>query len=704
MVLRKTCVFLVAFLSVISQAHGQDAGQAAPAAPDAVIKVSVKLVQVDATVTDAQGHPVRDLRAQDFEILQDGKPQTITNFSFISPATAPAAAAHGNTPSGNPNKVRFEDVRRTIALVVDDLGLSFETTARVQQALRRYVDTQLQPGDLVAVLRTGAGVGALQQFTTDRQMLYAAIDRVRYNPQGGMRLSTFAPVDSHVTNVIDGPQPSDVEGGQGQFDFDQTRREIYVAGSLGAVRYVVDGLRGLPGRKELVLFSENTQITFGGGGGRSQRAYEGMRSLLDAANRAGVVVYAIDPGGLRTRQLTEADDTARSDPQELLHVSGQREDTEWKSREGMAVLSEATGGLFLHDSNDLHGLLQQALDDSATYYLIGYRPTAETFDAKTGQPKFHTLKIRVLRPGLHVRSRSGFFGVEEDAKPPAAGSPREEMLRALTSPFSSGEIHVRLTALFQTKEKVGAVLATMLYIDPRELHFTRQADGSQKASFETMVVTFDEDGAAVDSSGRTFVLQAKSDEEYANLLKTGVVYVLQHPAKKPGPYQMRVAVRDTDTGAIGSSSEFIQVPELHRGHLTLSSITLTQGQGLTEDELSESSGKAWSNTPAVRVFKPGDALVYMYQALDANVDGGKQASLEAQMRLFRNGELIFTGSPAPPVTDGASTPERVVCGGAMQLGPKMTPGDYVLQVAVRDKLAKSRRGAVTQAIDFEVKP
>jgi hypothetical protein len=156
-----------------------------PKPPETVIKVSVKLVQVDATVTDEKGHSVRDLQAQDFEILQDGKPQVITNFSYVNPPVNTRPGARADIPSGNPNKVRFQDIHRTVALVVDDLGLSFESTVRTRMALLHYVDTELQPGDLAAVVCTGSGVGALQQFTTDRRLLRAAIDHIRFNPMGG---------------------------------------------------------------------------------------------------------------------------------------------------------------------------------------------------------------------------------------------------------------------------------------------------------------------------------------------------------------------------------------------------------------------------------------------------------------------------------------------------------------------------------------
>jgi VWFA-related protein len=125
--------------------------------PNTIIRVDVNLVQIDAVVTDSHGKPVADLKAGDFQILQDGKAQNIRNFAYIS--TGAVAGAPAPTP---PTALKPSQVRRAIALVVDDLGLSFESVARVRNSLRKFVGQQMRPGDLVAIIRTGAGMGALQ--------------------------------------------------------------------------------------------------------------------------------------------------------------------------------------------------------------------------------------------------------------------------------------------------------------------------------------------------------------------------------------------------------------------------------------------------------------------------------------------------------------------------------------------------------------
>jgi len=187
------------------------AGVAALAAPagqveSPVIRVTVNLVQVDAVVTDSKGRQVTDLKAEDFEITEDGRPQKITNFSYIrlappsQPAAAPAPSplARGAVPPPPPAEAtpKREEVRRTIVLVVDDLGLSFESMGEVRHDLKRFVEQQLQPGDLVAIVRTSGGMGALDQFTTDRRLLLAAVDRLRWYPGGRSGLSAMEPAGS----------------------------------------------------------------------------------------------------------------------------------------------------------------------------------------------------------------------------------------------------------------------------------------------------------------------------------------------------------------------------------------------------------------------------------------------------------------------------------------------------------------------------
>ncbi len=177
--------------------------QSKKADDDEVVRITTNLVQVDAVVTDKKGSLVTDLKPEEFQIFEDGKPRQISNFSLVllpgQSAAQPgksALAIDRNAPGVPPVPLRPEQGRRTIALVVDDLGLSFESTYHVREALKKYVDQQMLPGDLVAIIRTSGGIGALQQFTTDKRQLYAAIEKIRWYPNGRSGVSAIAPISS----------------------------------------------------------------------------------------------------------------------------------------------------------------------------------------------------------------------------------------------------------------------------------------------------------------------------------------------------------------------------------------------------------------------------------------------------------------------------------------------------------------------------
>ncbi|MGA2270568.1 MAG: VWA domain-containing protein [Bryobacteraceae bacterium] len=688
----RSAAVLLALAAALAQSPAPQPFQA-QRAPETVIRINVNLVQVDAVVTDSKGKPVSDLKKEDFQILQDTKPQVITNFSYITmrPAgarTAPAAPAKG-APPPPPAKLRPAQVRRTVALVVDDLGLSFESIAQVRRSLKKFVDEQMQAGDLVAIIRTGAGMGALQQFTTDKRLLYAAIDRVKFNMLGRVGVSSFAPLGA---------------GGMESTSFAEFREENFAVGSMGAIGYVVEGLRDLPGRKSVILFSESMRLFYSEG--MNQRVLESVKRLSDAANRASVVIYTIDPRGLRSYQLTAADNTSGMSPQQISQVPIERSQAAFNSQDGMVMLAAETGGLFLHDTNDIDGAVRQAMADSEGYYLIGYHPDASTFDAKTGRFQYHRITVRVKRPGLKVRSRTGFFGTPGGGYRPVARTRQAEIMHALTSPFASGAIHLRLTALFANAAKAGSYINSVLYFDAKELKFTDQPDGYHKTVIDIVAVTFGDNGQVVDSSDRTYTLQAKG-QTYEDILKKGLVYSIHHPIKKAGAYQLRVALRDATSEEVGSASQYVEVPDVGKGRLALSGVVVKeetpQAGPATEEHPEGQMPEADPNgSVAVRIFKPGVAITYGYEILNAHADSNHQPELETQTRLFRDGQQVYTG----PLTqlNGTNQPDlkRLIAGGRMKLGQKITPGDYELQVVVTDKLAKEKYRTVTQSMDFEV--
>jgi len=685
-------VLLLSLLA--SQLAGFQTPQVSPDTP--VIRINVNLVQVDAIVTDAAGKPVKDLKAEDFELLQDGKPRTITSFEFVDVKNSPARTNSRPTqrrggpppPSAPTRALRPQDIRRTLAFVVDDLGLSFEGITHVKDSLGKWVDNEMQTGDLVAVIRTSSGMGSLQQFTTDKRALHAAIDRIRFQV-GRVGSSSFA--------SLAGAAP---DGSIDTTIFNQELSQTYMIGTMTSIQYVIQGLIDVPGRKSLILFSESLQIT--SPGGRNQEAEEHMRRLTDAANRSSVVIYGVDPRGVIDTTLTAEDNGAGLSTQQLSQVAAQRTTELINTQEGLETLAHKTGGLFVRASNNMSDSLREAVDDGDGYYLLGYQPEATTFQVPA--PKYHSITVRVKRPGLKVRSRSGFFGTQDRATP-VPRTPIDQIKRALSAPFATGDVSIRLTPLFSYNEKQGSSIDALLYFDVHDLTFTKESDGSSTAQVDIAAVTFDAEGNQIDGADKTWRFHLMP-ESYASALKTGIVYSIHVPVKKPGAYQMRAVLRDNGSQRLGSATQFVEIPDVKKGRLTLSGLLLSAEQARSSSSGNIAEGpvtdKDPNASPAVRIFNSGTSIVYGYQIFNARTDRNKKPQLEVQTRLFRDGQPFREGASVVPGNAGQPNSQTLVGLGRVQLN-QVPPGDYVLQVVVMDKLAPEKYRIAAQSMDFEVR-
>ncbi|MGI8670495.1 MAG: VWA domain-containing protein, partial [Aridibacter sp.] len=240
--------FIFAFAISLNAFSQTPQPTATPMAEDDIVKISTNLIQIDVTVTDKKGNVITDLKPEEVEIYENGKKQDISNFSFISANSEAAKPKEKNAKPDKldliplPTKIRPEQVRRTIALVVDDLTLSFESTYYVRRALKKFVDEQMQDGDLVAIIRTGGGIGALQQFTTDKRQLYAAIEKIRWNMIGNGGVSAFAPIEAspleNAKSLGADVSDEDLENEKNRIqESNQFRENYFAVGTLGAINY-----------------------------------------------------------------------------------------------------------------------------------------------------------------------------------------------------------------------------------------------------------------------------------------------------------------------------------------------------------------------------------------------------------------------------------------------------------------------------------
>jgi VWFA-related protein len=697
--------------------------------PEEVVKISTNLIQLDVSVTDKNGKSINDLTPDEIEVFENGEKQKLSNFSFISAGhsqtgdtAAKSSAGQVNVPKPPPGPVQPGQIRRTIALVVDDLTLSYESANLVRKSLKKFVDTQMQDGDLVTVIRTGAGSGVLQQFTSDKRLLSAAIENVRYNPLGRGRLSAFEQKTDVPGSLKDPKYGGDDSPEEEQFKsaFNDFRESVFGTGTLSTLKFMVSAMRELPGRKSVILFSDGFSIFQRDEHGYTEggKVVEVLRLLVEAANRSSVVFYTVDARTLQNTDISVADSVSLPTimgraPRTMGKVATERTKELFDTQGGLDFLAKETGGFPIKNQNNLNEGLERVLYDQS-YYLVGYQPDTDTFDAKSR--RFNKIEIKVKREGATVRYRSGFFAVTDTEliKPKTAASAQAQQLENLiTSPFASTNISLRLNTVFGNNSS-GSYVTPLLNINARDLKFTDSPDGTKRVDLEVLAISFGSDGVPVDKLRQNVTVNLKP-EIHEKILKTGFLYHFSFPIKNPGGYQFRVAVRDKQAETVGVASQFIEVPDLKKNRLTLSGILL---ENFTSEQWGRFSGEVRKaantrnvapndqtdpmNDTSVRRFAGNTVLRYGFEIYNGGLDGVKNTALFTKIRVFRDGQPVLDGPEIPVETAGQGDLKRIQAGGAMNLPRDMPAGDYILQLIVTDGTGKNVRQSATQFVEFEI--
>lgn len=701
---------LMASLSVLApgtifHAQGQAPATPATAGEQPTFRTGVRLATVDAVVTDDKGRHVTDLTPADFEVVERGRRQTIRQVIYVrtgpgapsavttgglaagGAATTPAPPAPG-PEAGRSNLPSREATGRILAVVVDDLSFSFRSTVDTRRMLTRFVERDVAPGDLVAILRTSGGAGTLQQFTTDRRLLAAAIERVQWVG----RLAKYAAgVDARRL-------PLGVEDDLDQ----QMAADLLVEGSIGALSYAVRGVESLPGRKVVVFVSEGTGLNVRNPSADIPAA---LKQVIDRANRAGVVLYALDPSGLSTMTGNEGSDVAQrrtpnytNEPLQAAPVSGGRpmeqtpamamRDLAQRFRmadrqESLRWLAEQTGGFAIVSQNDINAGIGRIVDDTRGYYLIGF----DTALAPGVRPDPDDVKIKALRPGLQMRARRGRFGPAnpDDGPLPRPGDP---LVAAALSPFSTGALDVRLTALFG-HDAEGAHVRAVVDLDPAGLVLA-DVDGRRETDLTLLTLAFDDSGEIVAQSVEPIPVRLDS-AAHANARAHGLRYSVRLPVKRPGGYQIRAVVREDRSERVGTGARFVEVPKVGQGSVALSGVILTD--------------VAAADRPLALTFAPGSVVEYTCTVYDGRSD--RTAGFSTTATVLRDGQPVYTSAPAPIA--GAAAGDAAVAPvpfrGRLTLARDQKPGAYTLLVSVESAVVpgKRRPRPTTQWVDFEVR-
>jgi VWFA-related protein len=600
--------------------------QATPPA-DEIIRVTVDLVQVDAVVTDSTGRHVPGLTANDFELSIGGKPTPITNFDFVNsgPTTKPTSV-----------KPHREDVRRSLVFVIDNLYTEQKEIAQLIPVARRFVEEQVQPGDLVSVMSTNSGMGIYEEFTSDKRKLRSALDQLTRRMTRSSELRDFG--------------------------LYLKMGEYYHGAALNTIERAVYGMREMPGRKSILYFAPDFELSVGGTFYLDSMLSRVMR-LIDIANRSGVTFYTFNTRGVEATV----------------------------SKGLSKMMAEETGGVY-SSTNRISKDIDKAMADMTGYYLLGYRPDPKDTKAKPGAIDRRSAKIKVKREGLSVRSRKG-IGIE--VVTPVEPKTRLEFLsKAMFSPFDSGGIAVRLTPVYTGSpvdpktRKRQAMLRAVLAIDPTGFVIAEGEAGRKKVAFDVATVAFDGNGKQAGVADKTYTVDLTSAgaEQFS---RQTLIYQIDVPVLKPGPYQLRTAIRDVTSGKTGSAASFVELPDFNSSRLSISSLLLSAGAKGNPESLSR------------REFSAGSKVYYLSELYGARTDkASSTAKLDVTMHLYRNGQKILS-SKSTPFTPNDS--DQVVVTGDFQLPAGLTPGEYEMELAIKDNLADGKRQDVSTWTDFILK-
>jgi VWFA-related protein len=687
---------------------------AAPTAP-VIPGVGTELIRVEAVVFDRQGRPVRGLAARDFRLLEDGVSQALTHFQPASGVRDAALAGGARSASDDDPAEPSAASGRRIVLAVDDLHMAPTSLSGAKIALKRFLLEGVTDEDEVAIVTTSGALGLFQAFTQERAVLRRAVDRLacaerRANAGGRATLSEYEAeaIDrgDHValdlatqeiklrdlltpTNRQDraeNPRVRPEAVGMARTLLEQALEVTNK--TLSTLEEVVHGLGRVPGRKLLVLVSDGFVI---GHGTRDARAFD-MRRIFDASARSGVAVYALDTRGVVAEPTgggaaePSPVDTSAIAAKDNYAIAGRI-----AYRESMSALAEGTGGFLVHGTNDLGAGLGRILADSDAGYLLAYVPSHLDRDGR-----YRTIAVEVVgHPEYTVRARKGYFApddkrrVERAAPSTAGGSVAErqrqaEIKGALSSLVPLADVPLEMAADFVALPPDGPQLVIRAHVDLNGVPFETKGDRRQ-AELELVGVVYDEAGTVVgDIDGQQTDLDLAPDT-YERLLRDGLRFQ-KTLALKPGLYQVRLVVREGRSARIGTTSRWVEIPDLGHAGLTLSSLfLLSEADRGAASEATAPAAPGLRDVQARRRFLPGQNLYYVVYVYNPALDAAGGADVVLQAQVWSGGKLQGVSPVEPVAVAPREEAPRPVTGRVTLEG--LPSGDYELRVVVVDRKA-----------------
>jgi VWFA-related protein len=689
-------VFGLSVAPVALEGQSTDAGaqQAGTPSQGFVLQSQRNLVLVDVRVT-AKGKPVTDLTAKDFRVFEDGVPQTINSFSLENvEKLAQASTANGPPPVIDLDKLPpnvpaakvLQDHRLTV-LFFDVSSMQPDDLMRALKAANTFVKQRLTPADLVAVVTYTSSLRVVQNFTNDRDALSKTINGILLGEESSNLAANGAVGAAGGTDASG--QEVVTQDVSDAFTPDETEFNIFNTDEkLAAIESLAEMLRGVPGRKSVVHFSSG--IT---GTGIENQAQ--MMATVAAANQSDVSLYTMDSRGLMALP-PGGDATAASPSGSAIYrdaaVSSQISSMH-SSRETLASLAQDTGGRTFYDTNDFGEAFQEIQSENSSYYLLGYSPSNTRSDGR-----FRKIRVEVTRPGMKVEARPGYYAPKNFRQ--FTREDKEAQLEQainLDEPFLDLPFVIDAAHFLRPDNTYYVALAAKI---PGSAVQLLKKSNSHETEFDFVWRVTDPSGKAVGVLRDTLPVKV-SGESYDILLAGNFLYE-GSLVLAPGKYQLKVLVRENQSGKMGTFEEPLVLPSVSTGGLSLSSVVLSN-EVKTEEAKGGRKGKSKAENdnplkledksilPSVtNVFRTNQDLFVLLQsytgksASKASTPETPNAAVPPSVALafFRKGAKVADAGPFAGKVWKSSDGKASYF---VQIPlAKFHPGRYTLQVNVLD--------------------
>ncbi len=682
----RTTIAVVTALAVIlgQPLAGQQQNPPAP-----TFRSNVNLVLVDVVVRDRRGNVVSGLKADDFQLLEDGKPQQILTFAFeqiqnnaqpverasllagtttagAPRVTAPAAPAPvaPATPSG---PLTSEDVagHRLLTLLFDTSSMAPEDVQKATDEAIKWVNEKMSPADLVAVATIGSTLQILTDFTSEKEQVRSVLEKF-----SGADGTAFAAVDSS-TQATDEASASQTDDST---TTDVSAQELDTFNNdvrLRAIKTLAEALAPIQQKKAILYFSSGMQRN-----GTDNQVE--LRAAVNAAVRANVAIYPVDSRGLQAivpggsaRQGSRGGlsaFTGSAVTQQFTQLAAQQET--------LTTLAADTGGTAFLDSNDFGEAFGKVTNDISSYYILGF---ASTNPDRDGRYRRLTVKLR-NKSDVKVDAREGYYA-DRDFTHTAKGDREIQLQEQLSMQIPATDVPLFVTTGFFR-------LAADRYYVPVSLTVPGSAvppaaKAGDKLTLDVAGFIRDERNFPVGRIRDTMTVPPASTDSLAArqvLYETGVML-------PPGRFSVKVVVRENTTGQMGTFETKLVVPELKQAPVKVSSVVLsTQLQNV---------GARKTANPLVRdgielvpnlthIVSRNQKLYFYYEVYDPAADNG-MPQVRTSLAFYRGRVKVFE-TPVVERTALDATDRHAAIFQFEVPAASFKPGLYTCQVNIVDEV------------------